>query len=170
MGLKAVESLGLFEPVTALFKKTKQLVHELPQEPKRIFRRLTHGPEHALTESERSRFFDLAERARDDGIRSLPKKKERLAVIGGVNIRTGRTAFGRSSNPVGCAEDDVVRQLGGDPNEVLFSKATRRRLARLNSQIAICRHCQAKYRPSQFPPGTKFKGAFESGGSGVFDM
>jgi hypothetical protein len=160
--VRVAEKLGLFKGATKFFKTARRLTRELPQEPKRLINRFAKGPEHELTASQRGRFFQMAEQARDQGVASLSKKERKsiATATGGVNIRTGETAFGRNSNPLGCAEDDVVRQLGGDPNDILFSRATRPRLWP-NSQVAICRRCQVTFRRSQFAAGAKFKGMFE---------
>lgn len=78
--------------------------------------------------------------------------RAKAAVSGGYS-RDGRVVAGCSSNPLGCAEDDVARQLGGDPRTIKFSETTR---PRTGDQVPICPRCQGKYDQSQFPPGTKF--------------
>ena len=65
----------------------------------------------------------------------------------------GRPVAGCSSNPIGCAEDDVARQLGGDPKDTNFTEAIR---PRTGDQVPICARCQVAYDQSQFPPETPF--------------
>ena len=36
--------------------------------------------------------------------------------------RDGRVVAGCNRNPVGCAEDDVARQIGGDPKDITFTE------------------------------------------------
>jgi RHS repeat-associated protein len=67
--------------------------------------------------------------------------------------RDGRPVAGCNSNPIGCAEDDVARQIGGDPNAITFTEAIR---PRTGEQVPICARCQGTYDRSQFPPGTFF--------------
>jgi RHS repeat-associated protein len=81
----------------------------------------------------------------------------KATVTGGYDPKTGRVVAGCNRNPVGCAEDDVARQLGIDPKDVRFTEAIRPRTGR---EVPICVRCQEKYDPSQFPPGT----SFDSGG------
>jgi hypothetical protein len=78
----------------------------------------------------------------------------KATVTGGVDPATGRVAAGCNSNPTGCAEADVVRQLGVDPQSVQFTEAIR---PRTGSQVPICHRCQETYNPSQFPSGTLVK-------------
>lgn len=82
-----------------------------------------------------------------------PDQKTRKATItGGYDPKTGRVVVGCNSNPTGCAEEDVVRQLGADPSDVQFTEAIR---PRTGEEIPICVNCQAKFRPDQFPPKVK---------------
>jgi RHS repeat-associated protein len=78
----------------------------------------------------------------------------KATVTGGVDPATGRVAAGCNSNPTGCAEADVVRQLGVDPQSVQFTEAIR---PRTGQQVPICHRCQETYNPSQFPSGTLVK-------------
>jgi hypothetical protein len=73
-------------------------------------------------------------------------------VTGGYDPATGPVVTGCSSNPVGCAELDVVRQLDIDPADVRFTEAIRPRTGR---EVPICHLCQDQFRPSQFPPGVE---------------
>ena len=79
--------------------------------------------------------------------------RARAAVTGGYNRRTGEVVAGCSGNGF-CAEDDVVRQLGGDPSDVQFTEAIRPRTGR---QQPICQRCQGKYTPDQFPSDVWFE-------------
>ncbi len=38
--------------------------------------------------------------------------RSKATVTGGYDPKTGKIVSGSNSNPVGCAEDDVVRKLG----------------------------------------------------------
>ena len=77
----------------------------------------------------------------------------KATVTGGYDPATRRVVAGCSSNPVGCAEDDVVRQLGIDPSDAGFTEALR---PHTGAQVPICINRQLKYDPSQFPPGTQW--------------
>lgn len=77
----------------------------------------------------------------------------KAAVTGGYG-KDGDPRAGCSSNPVGCAEDDVARQIGGDPGDVNFTEAIR---PRTGEQVPIRWSCQGKFDRSQFPPGTEWK-------------
>lgn len=73
----------------------------------------------ALGRSGRSadEMLDEAREARDALAREVGSSK--ATVTGGYNPKNGRVAAGCNSNPTGCAEDDVARQLGipfEDPN------------------------------------------------------
>jgi RHS repeat-associated protein len=94
-----------------------------------------------------------AEAARDALGQQLGRKS--ATYTGGV--KDGRVAAGRSANPVGCAEDDVARQLGADAQ---FTKAMGWRRSPATGQrewveIPVCTRCQGKYSPDQFPPDVK---------------
>ncbi|MFT3969961.1 MAG: RHS repeat-associated core domain-containing protein [Micropruina sp.] len=78
--------------------------------------------------------------------------RNKATVTGGYS-RDGRVAAGCSSSPVGCAEDDVARQLGGNPGDIKFTEAMRPRTGR---QVPVCPRCQEKYKPEQFPPDVLF--------------
>ena len=105
--------------------------------------------------------FDDAIAARDAKLAEIAElsSKERgkvSTVVGGVNRETGATAVGvkRSGENYGkCAEDLCTEQLG-DPSNVLMSPAIR---PRGNKVIPVCKRCQTKYAPEQFPPGTVFE-------------
>ena len=74
---------------------------------------------------------------------------------GGYNSDTEQVFVGCSSNPVGCAEDDIARQGGN-----MFTKAFGWRGGQWE-EIPVCRACQATYSPGQFPPDV----SWESGGA-----
>ena len=77
----------------------------------------------------------------------------KATVTGGYG-KDGVPRAGCNSNPIGCAEDDVARQIGGEPGDINFTEAIR---PRTGEQVPICWSCQGKYDPSQFPPGTEWK-------------
>jgi hypothetical protein len=97
-----------------------------------------------------TQLLESAREARDELAGQVGRQK--ATVTGGYDPMTGRVVAGCSSNPVGCAEDDVVRQLGIDPHEVRFTEATR---PRTGAEVPVCRNCQEKFDRSQFPPGTR---------------
>jgi RHS repeat-associated protein len=77
----------------------------------------------------------------------------KATVTGGYDPATGRVVAGCSSNPIGCAEDDVARQLGIPNDQIQFTEAIR---PRTGEQVPVCGRCQTKYGSSQFPPDTLF--------------
>lgn len=93
---------------------------------------------------------DGAQVARDAKAAEVGRSK--ATVTGGYGTN-GRPVAGCSSNPVGCADDDVARQIGGDPKDIKFTEAIR---PRNGEQVPICPRSQATYDQSQFPPGTLF--------------
>jgi hypothetical protein len=102
--------------------------------------------------------FDKATAARDQQVKSiknLPKSKRQdiATVTAGTNVETGETAAGWNQGGQ-CAEDVVVRKLGGDASKIRFSKAIR---PRTNQEVPVCERCQGKYTRNQFPDGTKFQ-------------
>ncbi|MEQ4719503.1 RHS repeat-associated core domain-containing protein [Nonomuraea sp. B19D2] len=102
--------------------------------------------------------FAAARAARDAYLKELAtlsktQRSKISTVTGGINKRTGQTAYGCASKGK-CAEDDVVEKLGGNSRDVLFSEATR---PRKGEQQPICLRCQSKYNRSQFPRGTVYE-------------
>jgi hypothetical protein len=77
-------------------------------------------------------------------------------VTGGYNVETGEVAAA-CSGPGFCAEDAVVSKLGGSAGDVRFTEAIR---PRTGMDVPVCEFCQAKYAPSQFPPGAHYKPGF----------
>ncbi|WP_163504783.1 hypothetical protein [Fodinicola acaciae] len=148
------------QSIKTLFKKAwlllKAFAKQLRKEPKIFLNRFRHGAGSKLSKAERDTLFSRARQAREDGINGLTSRTAKSkTTVGGVNIRTGETAFGKSG-PRGCAEDDVVHQLGGNRGDVLFSTAER---PRGNLEMPVCRrNCQTKFTRDQFEPGTKFDG------------
>jgi hypothetical protein len=103
-----------------------------------------------------------AEAARD----ALGQQLKRKHATYTAGVKDGQIATGRSKNPVGCAEDDVARQLGPD---VQYTKAMGWRRNPLTkelewTEIEVCTTCQSKYNKSQFPPDV---GAAKGGPWGV---
>ncbi len=94
-----------------------------------------------------------AEAARDAAGQQLGRKH--ATYVGGH--KDGKVVAGCSRNPTGCAEDNVARQLGSDAN-MTGAKGWRRNTETGELEwkdIPVCKNCQDKYSPSQFPPGTK---------------
>ncbi len=94
--------------------------------------------------------LDAARAARDSKAAEVGRSK---ATVTGGHGKDGRPVAGCSSNPTGCAEDDVARQIGGDPADITFTEAIR---PRTGEQVPICPRCQETYNQSQFPPGTLY--------------
>jgi RHS repeat-associated protein len=90
--------------------------------------------------------------ARDDLAGQVGAGK--ATVTGGYDPVTGRVVAGMNSNPIGCAEDDVVRQLAIPREDVRFTEAIR---PRNGEQVPVCIRCQGQYGADQFPPGTRFQ-------------
>jgi RHS repeat-associated protein len=101
--------------------------------------------------------LEEARAARDARAREVGKRV--ATVTGGYNTETGEVVAGCSGGGI-CAEDDVVRQLGGDPDKVRFTEAVRPRTGR---EQPVCVRCQEKYSPEQFPPEVRYEpgGAWE---------
>ncbi len=96
-----------------------------------------------------------AEAARDALAADLKRKHATYA--GGH--KNGKVTSGCSSNPSGCAEDDIARQLGSD------AKMTGAKGWRKNNEtgevelrdIPVCTTCQSKYSIDQFPADIKYQ-------------
>jgi len=84
---------------------------------------------------------------------TLSKRQMPSVTTAGFDPRTGRIAVGFSSNPVGCAECDVQRQLGIPFKEIQFTEAI---WTSKNEEFPICSICQSKSSPAQYPLGTNF--------------
>ena len=93
--------------------------------------------------------LDQARRARDELVK--PKNRKTATVTAGYTP-DGRIAIGRSSNPEGCAEEDVIRNLGVPEESVGDVRFTEARRPRTGKEIPICHNCQERFDPSQFPP------------------
>ncbi len=91
--------------------------------------------------------------ARDVAGQQLGRKHATYA--GGT--KNGRVTVGCSSNPIGCAEDDIARQLG--PHAQMTSAFGWRRNPATGqlewTEIPVCVRCQGNYGPHQFPPDVK---------------
>lgn len=106
--------------------------------------------------------FDDAIAIRDAALQEIAvlsstERNKISAVVGGVNPETGETAVGikRSGEDYGkCAEDLCAEQFGEDAGKILMSPAIR---PRNDEVIPVCKRCQSKYNPAQFPPGTLFE-------------
>jgi hypothetical protein len=106
--------------------------------------------------------FDDAIAIREAALREIAalsstQRSKVSAVVGGLNPENGETAVGikRSGENYGkCAEDLCAEQFGEDAGKILMSPAIRPRTGEI---IPVCKRCQSKYRPGQFPPGTPFE-------------
>ncbi|MGR6872725.1 RHS repeat domain-containing protein [Pseudomonas sp. HK3] len=89
------------------------------------------------------------------------KKRKHATYAGGH--KDGKIVSGCSSNPSGCAEDDIARQLGSDA-KMTGAKGFRRNKTTGELEykdIPVCTNCQSKYSKSQFPSDVKY----DSGGT-----
>lgn len=84
-----------------------------------------------------------AEAARDAAM--IKYGRDHATYIGGYTDE-GAVAFGRSSNPAGCAEDDIIRQLGPSAK---FTQAFGWRGGMNKTLIDPCPNCLLKYSPTQ---------------------
>jgi hypothetical protein len=93
--------------------------------------------------------------ARDALAESLVPLKGRApaTVTAGYNVKTGEVAA-RACDGGKCAEDVVVKALGGNKADVRFVKAVR---PRTGEQVPVCVHCEASYGRNVFKSVTKFK-------------
>ncbi|MCD9612138.1 RHS repeat-associated core domain-containing protein, partial [Tenacibaculum maritimum] len=89
---------------------------------------------------------------------SKKKFKNITTVVTGINTETGATvtAFNKTSQNRGqlCAEDIVVKSLGGDKSKIIMTPAVR---PRNNKVIDVCKRCQTKYSKNNFTKETKFQ-------------
>ncbi|WP_157803636.1 RHS repeat-associated core domain-containing protein [Luteimicrobium subarcticum] len=108
---------------------------------------------------------DLEANTADEALAAARSQRDALAaevgsskatVTGGYDPARGPSSAisGCNRNPLGCAENDVERQLGIDPSGIQFTEAIR---PRTGQQVPICHDCQVRYGPSQFPAGTLHK-------------
>jgi hypothetical protein len=107
----------------------------------------------ADTEKTSTDLHGQADAARDAAGRQL-RRKHATYVAG---HKDGKVVVGCSSNPDGCAEDDVARQLGPDA-QITKAYGWRRNKDTENlewTERPVCVKCQAKYRPDQFPEDVK---------------
>ncbi len=94
--------------------------------------------------------LNQARQARDDLATKLGSSK--ATVTAGYDPLSGRIAAGCNANPIGCAEDDVARQLGIPKDTVRYTEAVR---PRNMEEVPICTYCQATTSPSQYPPNVQ---------------
>jgi RHS repeat-associated protein len=73
--------------------------------------------------------------------------------VAGYDPVTQRFAYGKSSNPFGCAERDVARKLGIPMDEIYFSKARFVQSSTKISDIKVCRNCQNDSDLAQYQDG-----------------
>ncbi len=111
---------------------------------------------------DRASQYDRTEATRPvgDGLTTAEMARDALAAAKGRKFATyaggylsGKVVSGASSNPSGCAEDDVERQLPG-ANKTGAKGWRRDPTTRelVLTDIEVCLPCQEKYPESQFPP------------------
>lgn len=138
--------------------KTNTKDHCSPNDSKKASKTSTAHVHHNSTSSTStaSNVTTLATRldtARNERTHTVFLVGRRRATVTAGYLDDGRFAGGYSSD-FGCAEDQVVHNLGADPSEVHFTEAVR---PRNGKQIAICYNCQKKYRKEQFPEGVLYE-------------
>ena len=114
-------------------------------------------------------FLSDAILARDESLKvlsTLSKKEQKkvATVVAGYNKKTGDIAVGMKYSGTGidcahCAEDlvydQLVKELGGKADDIMFTKAVR---PRTNEYIPVCNNCETKFGRDAFPEaGTKYK-------------
>ena len=87
-----------------------------------------------------------------DGYMWATKKKG--TYVAGYDPVTQRYAYGRSSNPFGCAERDVSRKLGIPMDQIYYSKAVYYQSVNKQYPINVCRNCQIDSEKAQYQEGT----------------
>lgn len=138
--------------------KTNTKNHCSPNDSKKASKTSTAHIHHNSTNSTStaSNVTTLATRldaARIERTRTAIQVGPRHATVTAGYLKDGQIAGGYSSN-FGCAEDQVVYNLGVDPSEVRFTEAVR---PRNGNQVEICYNCQKKYKKEQFPDGVLYK-------------
>ena len=102
------------------------------------------------------------------------RARSRKAFGGAYNLATGKVAGACSGNG-GCAEDNLYKALGSDPENVRFVEAYgyRKNDNKPNEppeliEIEFCAKCQGNHPLQMFPPGATFdpKGRYGSEGGG----
>jgi hypothetical protein len=116
------------------------------------------SPKRLVSRADRQAFQEADDiaRRRIDELRqsSMRQRRRAYVVVGGKNVRTGETAWGQAAGSVRHAEDDVVEKLGGNADDIRFSKSYNVVHER---DMPICApNCQPKYKPHQFPPRTEY--------------
>ncbi|TNH22815.1 hypothetical protein FHG89_28290 [Micromonospora orduensis] len=102
----------------------------------------------------------LGEEMRENATRGNPTQKKNKAWTAGVNVRTGEVAVACSGNGY-CAEGNVVNALGGNSDDINFTKARQRTSnpgeTYADKEKPICRKCYpGDYRRDQFPSDATF--------------
>lgn len=115
-------------------------------------------PKRLLGPADRKAFKEADDiaRKRVDELRQGSKRQQRRAyvVVGGKNIRTGETAYGQAAGAVRHAEDDVFNKLGGNVDDIRFSRPYN---VVKDQDMPVCApKCQPKYPPGNFPPRTEY--------------
>jgi RHS repeat-associated protein len=80
-------------------------------------------------------------------------RKAPATVTGGYNIRTGEIVA-RACGGGKCAEDHVVKALGGVKDDIRFTEAIR---PRTGAEVPVCTRCESSYGRQPFPSGTIFQ-------------
>lgn len=106
--------------------------------------------------------YDRALSARDEVVDTFLKFPKRdiegvATVVGGYNRVTGEVTVGTKwfSGERYCAEDVVVRKLGGNADDIVMTPAIRPWSPQGPKVIDVCPSCQLRY-PMSFGPGTTF--------------
>ncbi|ENX05697.1 hypothetical protein F898_02641 [Acinetobacter courvalinii] len=91
---------------------------------------------------------------RDELAASFADSKWKPATVtGGYNRKTGETTA-QTCGGGKCAEDHVAAALGGNKNDIKFTRAVR---PRTGKEVAVCTRCEGNYGKDAFPSGTKFQ-------------
>ncbi|MBO0884414.1 MAG: hypothetical protein J2P17_29600, partial [Mycobacterium sp.] len=114
--------------------------------------------------SDETELLTRANAARDaelDRLSGLPSRKRPATVVGAYNLETGDVTVGASSKLLQeCAEACAVRNLGGDPGPVRFTRAFRPNGSGENYRpVPVCAaYCEPTYGRGAFPdPETEFE-------------
>ncbi|WP_410814556.1 LamG-like jellyroll fold domain-containing protein [Micromonospora sp. 067-2] len=102
----------------------------------------------------------LGEEMRENATRGNPTQKKNKTWTSGVNVKTGQVAVACSGNGY-CAEGNVVNALGGNSDDIDFTKARQRTSnpgeTYADKEKPICTKCYpGDYRRDQFPSDATF--------------
>ncbi|MBY3136109.1 RHS repeat-associated core domain-containing protein [Rhizobium laguerreae] len=83
----------------------------------------------------------------------LTGKARPATVTGGYNVKTGQVVAEACGGGM-CAEDYVVKSLGGNKADIRFTQAVR---PRTGLEVPVCTRCETNYGRDSFPTGTRFQ-------------